>query len=55
MTDSIDLARTRGAAEQAWVEYRNGVLKQGFTTRRQLRKREFIAGFIAGAKEEARP
>ena len=38
----------RDDAEVAWVKYRDKTLRSTSLDRRQIRKREFIAGFLAG-------
>jgi len=45
-----EVARDHEKAQAAWVQYRDAFVRNN--NRRQLRRREFMAGFMAGTESE---
>lgn len=53
MTTGIAEHEAHRAAEAAWANYRDVEMRHH--PRRQLRKRDFIAGYMHGRRDEAQP
>lgn len=55
MTEGISEQMAKGDAQAAWLAYRDRMHERERVQYRAMRRREFIAGYMQGRRDEARP